>query len=123
MRRPTMAEYLASIAFVSALVHLAIRRYVVASVMGAALGTAATMLVEAARVDFQVKPGWVAPLFLVGFVVALPAGFLAGVPFRLWRNHRNASRAEPGRNQPVAMAARWRNLTSSGAWSSRSPKS
>lgn len=96
-----MAEYLAWVVFVSLLAHLVVRRYVPAALLAAALGCATWMARAAASIGFDVKPGWTAPLFLLGFLTALPVALLCGLPFLARRNSRERRESSPNtRSRP-----------------------
>jgi len=81
-------EYLAVVMVVAVILHLVIRQYVVASIATAVLSSIGNLVGEAWKADFQVNPGWALPLFIAGFVLALPASFLGGIPHLLWRAYR-----------------------------------
>jgi hypothetical protein len=83
-----VTEYLAVTLVVAVIVHLVIRKYVVAGIATAMLSSIANLVHEAWIADFQVKPGWVLPLYIAGFVLALPASFLGGIPHLFWREYR-----------------------------------
>ena len=96
-------EYLALVAVVGLIVHCLVRQFAVAGLATAALSSLVIIGLEAWVADFQVNPGWLIPMIISGFVIALPAGFLAGIPRLLWRKYRQPSFAEiypPGRPYP-----------------------
>lgn len=90
-----MAGYLAWVVLVSLLAHLTIRRYLPAALFAAAFGCVTWMARVAASIGFDVKPGWTAPLFLLGFLTALPVALLCGLPFLARRNSRERRESSP----------------------------
>jgi hypothetical protein len=84
----SVAEYSAAVVVVAVIIHSVVRQFAVASVATAASSSIAYLIYGAWKADFQVKPGWVFPLFVAGFMFALPASFLGGIPHLLWRAHR-----------------------------------
>lgn len=49
---------------------------------GAAFCSILNVVHESWAAGFAVKPGWMLPLLVVGFLFALPGCFVVGLPFR-----------------------------------------
>ena len=89
-----VTEYIAFVAFVGMILHGLVRSYATASIATAVASAVGNIIHETWVANFQVKPGWVLPLFIMGFVLALPFSFLVGVPHLLWRTNRRQAVAD-----------------------------
>ena len=85
-----LGEYVAVSAGVAIVVHLACRRYLVASLAGAVVCSILNLIHESWAADFRVNPGWAPFLLTAGFLAAMPVCFLAGLPFLLIRRSRRS---------------------------------
>jgi hypothetical protein len=81
--------YIALAAAVGVVLHSFSGRFGACCLGGAALCSALSLFVSAWSVGFRVNLGWAPPMFVVGFVVALPACLVVGLPFWFVRWLRN----------------------------------
>lgn len=84
-----LTEYVAFVAVVGLVAHCFIRDYGVGCVITTTIGTVGNLAHETWAANFQVKPGWVVPLLMMGTVVALPVSLVIGVPHVIWRKRRD----------------------------------
>ena len=86
---PGVGEYLLLSAAIGLVFHAISRRYGACVVVGALIATVGNLVHEAWRADWNVNPGWMPPLLLIGFVLAAAANALVGWPFVLIRHLRS----------------------------------
>src|SRR5262249_53672952 len=72
-------------AAIGVVLHSFSRRFGVCCLGGAALCSALHLFYEAWSAGFRVNLGWGPPMFVLGFVVALPVCLVVGLPFRFAR--------------------------------------
>lgn len=74
-------EYLLFALGLAVVAHALSRSYLLGAFGGAAACSMLNLVHEAWLADWQVNPGWAPPLFVAGFVLALPAFWAVGLPF------------------------------------------
>jgi hypothetical protein len=94
--------YLALAAAVGVVLHSFSGRFGACCLGGAALCSALKLLIEAWSTGFRVNLAWGPPMFVVGFVIALPVCLVVGFPFRFARWIR-----QPDAQSPGGKAGRW----------------
>ena len=87
-----ISAYLLFVLLISLVWHAFSRRYVFSTVGAAALCSMLNLIHEAWLVDWQVNLGWGPPMFIVGWLLALPISALAGLPWLIYRSRREPSR-------------------------------
>jgi hypothetical protein len=86
--------YLGVVALVALILHGLTRRYLGASLAGAAFCSIANMVHEAWLAGFEVNPGWAPVMFFAGMLLALPVCLAVGLPFVWWRQYRSRPKNE-----------------------------
>ena len=73
---------------IAAVVHAFIRKQELASILGALLCALANLLWLELETGFAIKPGWLLPVFMIGFGFGLIICFGVGLLFQPFRKSR-----------------------------------